>query len=322
MKYYIAADGGGTKLLTVLYDENYRILRTVKTAGTNNAFKPIEQIREETEAMVEELFEGEIGSTVHEIASADSSIVGPSDILLDAVSRHAPILEKHHYGEGHVALGATGKRFGCVAQAGTGSDAFLIQPGYMETCGGWGALLGDEGSGYDIGLRTLKAAIYAEDGRGPGTEILPILLEKWKLGCLYEIIDRCISDPDYRKLVASASYVTELAADRGDPVAIGIFEQAGRELGLQVRTVLRKCKGEFQGPVVASGGAWKGSGVMFRAMRDDVHSEYPDAYVTYPIFEPLVGSVILRAMNEGESFEAIEPVLRKEFSGYLYPRKA
>ena len=73
------------------------------------------------------------------------------------------------YGEGETALAAAGAAYGIVAQAGTGSDAFLVQPGGQMSIGGWGYIFGDEGSGYDIGERTLRAAIHAFDGRGPKT---------------------------------------------------------------------------------------------------------------------------------------------------------
>ena len=55
MKYYITADGGGTKLLVILYDENFHILRSVRTAGTNSCFKPVEQITRETEELADRI---------------------------------------------------------------------------------------------------------------------------------------------------------------------------------------------------------------------------------------------------------------------------
>ena len=128
MKYYITADGGGTKLIVILFDENFHILRSVRTAGTNSCFKPVEQIVKETEALCDELFSGEIAEKVTEIEALDCSIVGDREILIRALSRHVKLLKCQSWGEGNVALGAAGVTHGCVAQAGTGSDAFLIQP--------------------------------------------------------------------------------------------------------------------------------------------------------------------------------------------------
>lgn len=321
MKYYITADGGGTKLLVILYDENFHILRSVRTAGTNSCFKPVEQITRETEELADKLFSEDITAQVSEIASLDLSIVGDRDILIRALSRHVTIKECHSWGEGAIALGAAGVTHGCVAQAGTGSDAFLIQPDYNDTVGGWGALLGDEGSGYDIGLRTLKAAIYAKDGRGPATRILPILCDCWKMKNLWDLVGRTVNNPDARRLVASASYITELAADEGDETALAIFAHAGYELASQVNTVLSRHPGTIVGPVVTSGGAWKGSGRMFEAFSGEVLALHPELSIMYPIFEPVVGCVILRLLSEGKDFADVEPVLRTEFSDFLYRHK-
>jgi glucosamine kinase len=61
--------------------------------------------------------------------------------------------------------------------AGTGSIAWgRGEDGREARVGGWGGLLGDEGSGYDIGLRALRAVVRAADGRGPPTELRDRLL--------------------------------------------------------------------------------------------------------------------------------------------------
>ena len=50
-KYYIAADGGGSKLQAVLYDESLHVVRTVRVAGVIPFFKPVETVRENIQAM-------------------------------------------------------------------------------------------------------------------------------------------------------------------------------------------------------------------------------------------------------------------------------
>lgn len=321
MKYYLTADGGGSKLLVILYDENFHILRSVRTTGTNSSFKPKEQVAEEVEKLSIELFSDEIGETVKEIESLDMSIVGDAKVVLEAMKRRVTIHNYHVWDEGKTPLGATGVLYGCVAQAGTGSDAFLIQPDGNYFVGGMGALLGDEGSGYDIGLRTLKAAIYADDGRGPMTRILPLLNEYWNLKHMWDLVNRLIHEPDYRRVVASASYITEMAALEGDEIALSIYEDAGHEMAKQVLAVLRKTDKPLSGPIVTSGGAWKGHPRMFETFCREVRAEYPDVEITYPIFEPVVGCVILRILSEGIPFEETKNILMKEFSEFLYQHK-
>ena len=69
MKYHLAADGGGTKLLAVLYDEELNIVNTARTFGVNSNFKPKEQVEEEVYRMVEEL----LPDTITQIESVDMS---------------------------------------------------------------------------------------------------------------------------------------------------------------------------------------------------------------------------------------------------------
>jgi N-acetylglucosamine kinase-like BadF-type ATPase len=315
-RFYLAADGGGTKLLAVLYDEDRNVLACGKTHGTNQLFRPRELMLEETEALSAELIPPE----VKEIEAADFSIVGDSSPLLDAVRRRCPIREVRGHGEGHVALASAGVKYGIAAQAGTGSDAFFIQPGVNTGVGGWGMTLGDEGGGYDIGLRTLRAAIWSEDGRGEKSVLPELLKEAWGLGNLWEMIERVTGNPDMRSLIASVAYITEKAAAMGDAPAISIYRQAGHELAIQVLAAVRNGGGSFIGPVIASGGAWKGSRHMFDAFREEVLAVHPGAEVRFPDFEPLVGSVILRMMEENGSGDALGQMerLRGTFAAFRY----
>lgn len=47
MKYYIAADGGGTKVQAVLYDEELRMVSAARVSGVNSNFRPVEHIAAE-----------------------------------------------------------------------------------------------------------------------------------------------------------------------------------------------------------------------------------------------------------------------------------
>lgn len=311
-KVYLAADGGGTKLLTILYDEEFNILSQAKSGGTNLLFRPQEVAEAEVRALADELIPSGIG----EIEAFDASIVGPADYLVNAIRRKCPVKTVRHWGEGHVALASAGVRWGIVAQAGTGSDAFLIQPGVTQTVGGWGMTLGDEGGGYDIGLRTLKAAIYAEDGRGPKSVLPELIREAWDLGVLYDMIGKVSGNPDARSLIASVTYLTEKAAAMGDEAALSVYADAGLEMARQVLAVIRNGGGRWIGPIIASGGAWKGSARMFETFRDSVRAVHPEAVIRFPDFEPIVGSVISRLLAEDpETAEHKIDLLREKFAG-------
>lgn len=311
MKYYIAAEGGGTKLLTVLYDEQLHIIRTARTSGTNDGYRKAEDIRASMEQLAEELLPDAV--SVPEIQRLDMGLVGSSHVLLEVLSRHRPIRAHKHHGEGHVALAAAGVTAGLVAQSGTGSDAFLIQPDQSITVGGWGPLLGDEGSGYHIGLMALKAAIYAEDGRGPKTLLCDMVKETYKLQELWGLVHLTIHSVDVRHTVGSAAMLVAKAAKAGDEVAMRIYERAAQEMAHQVLTALQRAKGQWQGPIVTSGGGWKGHRHMFDTFSQKIKEVYPHADIRFPEFEPVVGCVLLRLLEEGMTETDAMAVLHPHF---------
>lgn len=313
MKYYIAADGGGTKLQAILYDENLHIVDTGRMSGTNTILRTEEEVREDMRSLVKELIPQEITR----IAGADICVVKYSGAFLDVLKERCTVDSHVFYGEGETGLAAAGAAFGILAQAGTGSDAFLVQPDRQVSIGGWGYIFGDEGSGYDIGQRTLRAAIYAHDGRGPKTAILDILMKEWQLDDLWDLVGRAMGGGDYRPLVASAAHIASLAAKQNDAVALGIYEYAAREMASQVFAAIAGYGGTWEGPIVASGGVWKGHPRMFEAFRQDIREKYPEAEIIRPVFEPVAGCAVLRRFAAGETFGDFSEVMGKEFASFL-----
>ncbi len=104
---------------------------------------------------------GAAGALADPAAAARLADALPSDevaVASDAVTSHA---------------GALGGGAGVVLAIGTGSVALALGRGAMRRADGWGPLLGDEGGGGWIGLRGLRAALRAVDGRGPCTALRP-----------------------------------------------------------------------------------------------------------------------------------------------------
>ena len=312
---YLAADGGGSKLQTVLYDQDFRILRTGRVAGVNTLFKPAEVVKANIEAMLAELLTGIEG----DIAFADICMVGAGDVMKEALNRCGRVQNVTFRGESVIGLAASLKTSGVVALSGTGSDAFFIKDGVSKLAvGGWGPLLGDEGSGYDIGLRTLKAAIYAYDGRGEPSMLLDLVMENWKLTALWGIVGHLAGNPDARHEVASAAKLCSKAAHAGDKVGLRIYEHAALDLSVTARTVIDAHRSEWDGTVVIMGGAWKGHPRMFEVFKREIELLYPEAHVTRSLYDPVVGCAVLRFLDEGWSMEEIRQGLDMNFRQFLY----
>jgi N-acetylglucosamine kinase-like BadF-type ATPase len=139
-----------------------------------------------------------------------------------------------------VLAAASPDSVGIALIAGTGSLAWgRNAAGVTARCGGWGYLLGDEGSGYAIALAGLRAAVRAADGRGPETDLLSRYLCELDLDRPEDIVGAVYAPEMTRqRLAALASVVFELAPS--DAAAELIVASAANELSDLVTTLVRR----------------------------------------------------------------------------------
>lgn len=146
---------------------------------------------------------------------------------------------------------AFGDEPGILLVAGTGSNALAraTPGGEIRQVGGWGQQLGDEGSGYWIAMKALRALVRAHDGRGPRTRLSELLIQAG--------VDRPESLISWvagarKGEVASLTPEVVRFANGGDPVARSIIEEAVSALAGHVRSVLEEEPGRL--PVALVGG--------------------------------------------------------------------
>ena len=171
-----------------------------------------------------------------------SEVVGDEVIALDAAFRGGP---------------------GILQIAGTGTNTIGRAPdGSRESAGGWSSRLGDEGSGYWIGLHAIRRALNAYDREEP-QGVLKRVGEIWGTATVDELINvgDATPGPDFAAL---APVIGELA-EAGDPVAVGVLRQAAADLVsfvLLVRSKLKR-KHAIPGEIPV---AWTGSVIEKTAM--------------------------------------------------------
>jgi N-acetylglucosamine kinase-like BadF-type ATPase len=139
-----------------------------------------------------------------------------------------------------ILAAASPENCGIALICGTGSLAWgRNRAGEIARAGGWGYLLGDEGSGYAIALSGLRAAMRAADGRGPPTDLLGALLQKLQADSPEQLIGKVYSSEVTRERLAElASVVFEFRST--DDEAGRIIAAAARELAEMVTTVAAK----------------------------------------------------------------------------------
>jgi N-acetylglucosamine kinase-like BadF-type ATPase len=200
--------------------------------------------------------------------------------------------------------GATGLRPGVVVIAGTGSIAYgENEAGDHARAGGWGWRLGDEGSGYTIGVNAIMAALMAHDGRGPETNLAGKIMGSLGLGSMEEIIDWVYSPGREPRDVAYLVPLVREAESEGDEAARLVMAAAGAELGLVAGAVIRRLglRGEF--PVSLNGGVFKQPSVYIMAFEEAVRREAPDCALIRPRMPPVLGSALLALRAAGVKVE-------------------
>lgn len=142
--------------------------------------------------------------------------------------------------DGEVALAdAHGDRPGLLLVAGTGSVAWgRNSRGETGRAGGWGPLLGDEGSGHAVARAALRRVTRAADGREEPSDLGPRLLERLELDGTEELV-AWVADASRAEVAALAPDVVELA-DAGVEPAVQVVEEAVEELRAAVEAVHRK----------------------------------------------------------------------------------
>jgi N-acetylglucosamine kinase-like BadF-type ATPase len=139
-----------------------------------------------------------------------------------------------------VALTAgLGKREGIVLVAGTGSIAFGINAaGGAVRAGGWGHVIGDEGSGYDIGRQALARGLRAREGRDKPTVLLAKIMAAIKVDDPDGVIEFVYNPAASKAAIAALTEVVAAAARLGDAVAQEILDAAADDLAGLVESVI------------------------------------------------------------------------------------
>ena len=144
--------------------------------------------------------------------------------------------------------------WGVAAISGTGSNCIARSPkGQTLRVGGWGPSLGDEGSGYTIGLQALRAATQAADGRGSAKPILQMVLRHYKLREANDLVTYIYRPEVTHADIASLVDPLMDLVGAGDAEAGRIVEQAAKDLAHHINTAIKRL-GVSQPPLALTGG--------------------------------------------------------------------
>jgi glucosamine kinase len=132
-------------------------------------------------------------------------------------------------------LGAFKGRDGAILIVGTGSAGLAVVGGRRVSVGGWGAEIGDEGSGMAIGRAAIRRSIWALEGMGELTALAKDVLGHFDGSPANAVIWADAANPgDYARLTP----VVFDHAERRDPLALSILHEAALEVERHVMRLL------------------------------------------------------------------------------------
>lgn len=297
-------DGGGSVTKVVVCRQNGIILYSFKTgsinhygAGTQAAFKNFESISSKLISkfgcLPGIIF---VGNSAFENRVEDSLVKK----LTKGVFQSSKVI---FHSDVYIALmGFTLGKPGAVIISGTGSMACGIdEHGVYHTAGGWGHILGDEGSAYSIGLKGIKAALRAHDGLIKPTVLTNRLMKFYNLEKMSDFID-IIYKPELKKsFIATFAVEVAEAANVQDKVARNILENQAEWLCKLAYVITNKCNTKnlgYYGSVLSKNQIIQNQ-LSQKLTRQSINFQLP-------LFKPEIGALVAAFFEKG--YEITETV--------------
>jgi N-acetylglucosamine kinase-like BadF-type ATPase len=307
----LGLDGGGTKTVCVALDAATEppatpdaaafipILGRAQSASTNWNSVGVDAAHAAFDAAVRQTVAAAGGALpdVAGICVGMSGVDRPADRarVQEWLHRLMPATPALIYNDAVAALasGTGGVLFGVVVVSGTGMIALgYNRAGARSRAGGWGALLGDGGSGYALGAAILRAVAWAADGRGPQTALLPAVLALLDLDDTDALIRWAYDEFAWHRFARLAPLAVTCAA-QGDAVAQAILAQGADDLDIAIETVAHNLGlGADAFPLVAAGGNLR-PGLLCDLLAARLRHTLPAARLVHPVVDPAVGAALL-----------------------------
>ena len=294
MREVIGIDGGGTSTRAALFRVNEdaelgEIIRTASSGSANINSTSIDSVRTHFKELIDKLAPENLFATGLGVAGLSSPNAKEilQEILLDLNYSNNIVIKGDH----EIALrGAFSRYAGILLIAGTGSIAVAQTSSSILRTGGYGYLLDDEGSAFDIGRQLLMAFIKAQDMRrvqGPmllalEDELLSqvnlakeaINSQSKKKVVLEKIMNLAYAKDFDKAKIANLSKVFATFLERGDSLAEKIAENVVESLAQLVRGIFSQSSETF-GKIVFAGGVLEKNEIICTRLESKLSKEFP-----------------------------------------------
>ncbi|MEH2331202.1 N-acetylglucosamine kinase [Nostoc sp.] len=311
MSYILGIDGGGSKTVCILMNDLRQVLGRGEAGPSNYQSIGIKATLQSIQSAIHNAIEAAIITNTVNIdaiclglagvdRTADIEVV--KGLVKELQNNKLPItwaLQPANIvicNDALIALvGGIGQPVGIVVAAGTGSIIFgRNHQGHTKRVGGWGYILGDEGSAYKIAIAGMNAALKSSDGREMSTSLLEAFKQHLGLENIEDLIGVIYRRGWEVKQIAALAPVVDFAAASGDIVANIIIDDAVKELVKATSTVIDAIfTADSVVEVVTTGSVWHGRCRIHERFTASIVKKFPEVNVIFPRYEPAYGAGLL-----------------------------
>ncbi|MGM0366259.1 MAG: BadF/BadG/BcrA/BcrD ATPase family protein [Actinomycetota bacterium] len=309
MKYVLGVDGGATKTTAGISDINENMLSQYVAGASNYHSVGIDKARENLNEAVFSAI-GDAGLDNVEFASSCFGFAGYNTAhdrkyyerivfnkKLKALLKADKVLI---YNDTRVGLAAGSDcQDKLILIAGTGSNCYgLNREGREAKSNGWDYILADEGSGYSIGLKALRAVMRAYDGRGEKTLLSEAIFKEIGAESIADLISWTYQEPFSKDRIGALSITVCDTAKKGDRISQDILAQEAKEAEISVNAVVDKLGLEDKKfDLVLVGGNFKCEKYFKAVLTRNLKARYKKINFLPPTHDPVFGAVKLAIEN-------------------------
>lgn len=305
-RYVMGIDGGATKTLAAVLDLQQGAVHVAAGGPSNEdavgAGAAVDALLDVADQAL-----ARAGIDENDLAGAVIAVAGTDT---DAIAHNVRAARSDDWIVVNDVVGAwaaaTGGRPGVGAISGTGSNVFGVgRSGQAWRVGGWGHLLGDQGSGYWLGNESIRAALADRDGSGPPTALSAAVMEHFDVPSVEALAALVYARPLTKGEIAAFAVVACELAQRGDEVARHLYRRGAAELAAQIIVVIEHTGLRDEFPVGLIGSVFRAGPIFVDPIAAAVHELAPGAQLAVVEMAPVGGSLQLaaRACGRGEAID-------------------
>lgn len=299
MKYCIGVDGGGSKTLAYLSDDQGNLICKHLFGPSNHQIIGRESFKKTINEIID-YFSSETNFTIYDLKFISLGIAGLDrksdkevlESIFENMSLSCDIILQN---DSYTSLaGALNGKDGVILASGTGSVSLGKKESQYFRVGGWTHVLGDEGSGYSIGLNALKSIMKVYDGRLEKSGLYFELLKEINVSDPRDTISFAYENVHDTKVIAGLTPLVFKYFEEDDSLAVILINKAVDELYHLVNPLIQRLYNDSEKLLFTySGSILLESEFVKNSLIKKLQEKYHNINPVDPIYDSAIGALII-----------------------------